>query len=184
MNPGEGFHDHCLDAQIQRRKRGVLTGASLPIVCTANNYALAFFLAAGRKFGIAAHKAMLRNGRDIRTQRQDLCPRWHDVIGGDVVTDLQQHLSLDAVRQLCGLGERLNVRAAFHRDGVHLLFRRGSDNHVIVDQESLRQPDIRHLAKGARIGKHAGQCGDGGSLRADEVHLAVGSAGSGPQNCG
>jgi len=67
----------------------MLTGRTLSIVGAAYDNALSHFLGTLRECFIANCEAVLRNCRNVGTQRQNLCTCRHDVVGGDVVADLQ-----------------------------------------------------------------------------------------------
>ena len=89
MNAGEGLYNDSLDAQIKRCKGGVFTGRTLTIVDTADNDAFAQTLCTGGEILVTYGEAVFGNSGNIGTQRKNLCARRHDVVGSDVVPDLQ-----------------------------------------------------------------------------------------------
>ena len=178
VDPGKGFGNDGLDTQIQGHQCGVLAGRTLPVVGAADDDPFAFFAAAGGEFLIAYGEAEIRQIGDIGTVGQDFGARRHDVVGGDVVPDLQQRLCRDGFRQRLALREFLDIGPAQDFDLVHLLHRGGRDDHVVVDEEGFRHGDRNAAAQFLRIGEYAGQGGSGGGFRADQIDLRVGCAGT------
>ena len=52
VDAGEGLRDHRLDAQIHRRKRGVLARGALAVVLAAEDEPAAELLARARELGV------------------------------------------------------------------------------------------------------------------------------------
>ena len=67
--------------------------------------------------------------------------------------------------------EGLDVRAANDLNLSRILGR--LYDHVVVDGEMLGHFDLRHLAEGARIGQHTGQCRRCCNLRRYEEDLCI-----------
>ena len=151
----------------------MLSGGTLTVVGAAHDYACAGFLRALREGFVAYCEAILGDSRDIGAQRQNLCAGRHDVVGGDVVADLECNAGLDGFSQRLVYRERLDVRTAEDLNGRSLLNGSRRNHHVIVDDELLGHHIGRHVAAGARVGEYAGECGNRSSLRGYQVDLRV-----------
>ena len=79
-------------------------------------------LAACGKFRIAAGEAVLGNGGNVGSERQDLCAGGHDVVGGDIVADLERTFCIDSFFKRSSSRERLDVRTSEDFNAVHILF--------------------------------------------------------------
>ena len=170
MNTGERLRDDSADAQIQRDKRGVFAARPLPVVHARNEDAAAFLLRARRERRVHGGQAEVRQVRHVRAERQKLRVRRRNVVGGDVVLHLQQHLAGNGIRQRLAQREGLNVRAA---DDLHrVLFARRDrrDNQIVVDGVRLRHRDVEVNVKAARIRQHASQRRDSRRLAGDQVN--------------
>ena len=154
----------------------MLTGRALTVVCATDNYAAALLLAAGRELRIDVDKAVVGVVRHIRAVRQQLCAGRQDVVGGDVVLGLENDLAGVGCLERLAQREGLDVRAANDLDLSRILGR--LYDHVVVDGEMLRHFDLRHLAEGARIGQHTGQCRRCCNLRRYEEDLCILGAGT------
>ena len=172
----ERLAQYGLDAQIQRNERCMLTGRALTVVCAADNYAAALLLAAGRELRIDVDEAVVGVVRHVRAVRQQLCTGRQDVVGGDVVLGLENDLAGVGCFERLAQRERLDVRAANDLNLSRILGR--LYDHVVVDGEMLRHFDLRHLAEGARIGQHTGQCRRCCNLRRYEEDLCILGAGT------
>ena len=98
------------------------------------------------------------------------------MVGGDVVLGLENDLAGVGCLERLAQREGLDVRAANDLNLSRILGR--LYDHVVVDGEMLRHFDLRHLAEGARIGQHTGQCRRCCNLRRYEEDLCILGAGT------
>ena len=173
MDPGKGFRDNGLYAEIERRQRRVLAGGALTVVRPAEDNALAQFLRPRGEFGIARREAVLRYLRNVRAEGKYLRPRGHYVVRGDVVAHLEGAFAGDLVLQRRGFRIILDVRTLQHFDGRCVFLRRRRNYHIIVHVEQLRDLEFRLITELARIGETAKHGGRRGDLGGDEIDLRV-----------
>lgn len=173
MDAREALGHDAADAQIHRHERRVLTRRALPVVAAADDDAVSGGLGARREGRIADREAELRQLRDVRAVRQDLCPGGHDVVGRDVVAHLEHELRRERVGKRLALREGTDVRSAQDLHRVGFLRRDGRQHGAVVDAEAVRQRDGGHLPERLRVGDETGERGGDRRLRRDEVDLRV-----------
>ena len=100
---------------------------------------------------------MLADGRDVAAQRQHLVAGRHDVVGGDVVTHLDDHLGLEVFGQRVEIGKRHDIRAG---DDLHCAASSGGSGKMMLESSSRYCSGFCTPGQGmqfpqvARIGDH------------------------------
>ena len=173
MDAREALGHDAADAEIHRHECRVLARRALPVVAAADDDAVSGGLGTRREGRIADRKAELRQLRDVRAIRQDLCPGGHDVVGRDVVAHLEHKLRRKRVGKGLAAREGADVRPAQDLHRVRLRRRRGRQHGAVVDAEAVRQRDGGHLPECLRVGDDACERGGDRRLRRDEVDLCV-----------
>ena len=173
MNSCETLHQNCLYAQIQRSEGCVFSGRTLSIVRATNDDALAHFLGSGRECFITNCEAMLRDCRNIRPQRQNLCTSRHDVVGGDIIANLQRAASGNGCFQRSSFRERLDVWPSQDFYAVHFFCRYWLYNHVIMNLELFRQGKGRHFAQFSWVAQVTSQCRISSQFRRNQINLSI-----------
>ena len=115
-------------------------------------------LAALRELLVADGKAEVGEIGNIGTVGKDFRARGHNVVGSNIIANLQESLGLQwypPERSVAGNGLMLGPRRI--STAVSLFLRGGSDHHVVVDEEMLGQREFRpRPPRVLRIGKYAG----------------------------
>ena len=121
MDAGEVLGDHGPQAQIAGGDGGVLPARSLPVVLAADDEVAARVSNLGGASGIGLVddvEGELRHLGDVAPEGQDARAGRHDLVGRDVVADLEQDRALDAVGQRLEVGQGRDVRALDELDVV------------------------------------------------------------------
>ena len=99
MDAGEALRHDGADAEMERRKDGLLPARALPVVVAADDDAAAPLLGASRAVGIEAAEHVAGAGRDVRPDGDAERTVRRHVAGRDVVRNDDQHAALDRLRQ-------------------------------------------------------------------------------------
>ena len=75
---------------------------------------------------------------NIAAEGQQVAAAGHDMVGGDIILHLQQHLAGKAVRQRVCLGEGLDIGAADDLHGSGFFRRSRGKNHIVMHRKVLR----------------------------------------------
>ena len=118
MNPGKTLGCHSANPQVQWHQRRVLAAGALAVVGAGHQDSAFFRLGPGRERLIHRRQAEVAQVRDIAAVRQQLGVAGHDMVGGDIILHLQQHLAGYRVFQVVSQWERFDVRPA---DNFHLV---------------------------------------------------------------
>ena len=94
VNAGKTFDYLGANPEITGRNGGMFTGRTLPVVFAADDDTVSCRLGACRKFGIQLFEDMLADGRNVAAQWQHLVAGRHDMVGRNVVAQLDNNLSL------------------------------------------------------------------------------------------
>ena len=151
----------------------MLSRRALTVIHAADDNACSRLLGALGESFIAHREAVLRNCRDIRAQRKYLRARGHNVVGGDIVADLERYAAFNGLRKGLVHGERLDIRTAQNFYLGCLLGRGGRNYHIVIYQEFLRHYIGRHIADSPRVGEHARNSGYRRGLGRNKVYLTV-----------
>ena len=177
MDAGEALRHHRADAQVQRHQGGVLAAGALAVVAAGDEDAAALRLGTGREILVHGGEAEVAQVGHIGAEGQELRVGRRDVVGGDIVLHLEQHLAADIRREGLAHREGLDVGAAHDFNGVLRAGGNGRDDQVVVHIELLGQRDVQVDIQAAGIGQHAGEGGDGGRFAGNEVDArALGAA--------
>src|SRR3989442_6030968 len=106
------FRSHGADSQVHGRDGGHLAGGALAVELPGHDDAPPGGLGAGHELRVDILEAELRDGRDVRAEDQDARPRRGDVVGRDLVAELQQYGRLQRLGDGLAERDRLDVRAA------------------------------------------------------------------------
>jgi len=124
--------------------------------------------------------------RDVRPVRQNAGSGGHDLVGGDVVADLEQDLQIDVIGQRFEVRQGRDVRSFDELDRPGFLWIQRWDEHLAVRGVLLGQPHLGIVnVEIARIGDLPGQCGSGRGLRRAQPHgvlVGAGPAGEVPRH--
>ena len=174
MDPGERLCDDRADPECLGRQSGVLAGAALAVVLAGDNEPTAVRARPGGKGRVEPAEGELGDRVHVRAQRHDDRAVGREVAGGDVVTELDEHLAAQQVLERRLPRRGLDVRTLHHADLRGLLGRRRhEDVRVVHPRVHLRDAEGRLVPEVARIGDHAPQRGGRGRRGAAEVDLVV-----------
>ena len=134
----------------------MLPGRALSVVGAADDNALALLAAALRKLLVTDGKAEVGEIRNIGTVGKNFRAGGHNVVGRNIIANLQESLGLNGILQSLGGGEFLNVGPAQDLHRSSLFLRGGSDHHVVIDEEMLGLGNFYLGTQGSRIGKYTG----------------------------
>ena len=157
VDPGEGLRNDRLYSEVHRGESGVLAARSLAVVVAADDEAAASLPRPLRKGGINGFEDVLRDGGDVGAQGEDLGAGGHDVVGSDIVADLEEDFGGDLRGQRLPFRQGLDVGPADDIDVLRLLFLLRRNDHVVVDREDTGRPDLRLGAEGAGVGDLPGE---------------------------
>ena len=105
-----------MDAEEHRGDGGVLAGGALTVVVPCHDESAARLPRPRWEGRIHVLEDVFREGRDVRTEREDLRARRHDVVRRDVVTESDQDLPFKRVLRRVRDRQGADVRAADDRD--------------------------------------------------------------------
>ena len=151
----------------------MLPGGALSVVTAADDNAVPGCLGTLRKGGIADLEAEFAEVGDVGAVGQDFRTGRHDMVGGDVVANLQHQLGGEGIGKGLALGEFLDVGAAKNFGGLCLLRGQGHQDGGVIDLELLGHGYGYALAQGSGVSDVACEGGGHGSLRGDKVDLTV-----------
>src|SRR6185369_7120527 len=104
--------ENRLQSQVHGSQSGVLAAGTLSVIVPSHHETAPRFFSAFGESGIDDVENELRNGGNVGTKRQDFGTRGHDMVGGDVVAHLEEHLSLHFFAQGFLNRKRFDIGAA------------------------------------------------------------------------
>src|SRR5205807_3756780 len=123
VDPGKTLREDELDAEEHRGDGGVLAGRALTVVVPRHDDSAARLLRPRREGRVDVLEHMFREGRDVRTEREDLRACRYDVVRRDVVPEADQDLAFEGVLGRVRDGQGADVRAPDDRDRTAILWR-------------------------------------------------------------
>ncbi len=159
MDAREALGEHGAHAEQHRRHRRRLARRALTPVLAADQDAAARRLRAADEVGVDVAEGELGDGRHVGPEHQHRGAGGRDVVGGDLVAELQEHRRLERLRNRFAERNRLDVGPAHD-----LAAPVGRHQPDLGRRELRRQPHGRLGAERPRIGDDAGE-GRGGRDR-------------------